>query len=248
MKRWLVVAGAAALLAAGPRARAADHLDAPAAKAAPEADITDVFAWMSADKTKTNLILNVTPAATTMSKFSNSVQYVFHLNSMDKYGETDAAKIKHVNIVCTFDTAQNISCWMGPATATGIGTPTDYVTGDASKTGVASENGKMTVFAGLRDDPFFFNLVGFQQVEAAVEAAAAKPGFASIVDASGCPHLDAATAGALATQLKQGMSGAAPADFFAGLNVLSIVIQVSTADAAPGGSILGVWASTHRKP
>ncbi len=249
MRRWLTAVGVAALMAGAPPARAADHMDSPAAKAAPESDITDVFAWMSADKSKVNLILNVSPAATSASKFSNQVQYVLHVSSQDVYGETDATKVKHINIICTFDTSQKISCWMGPASTTGVTSTTDFVSGDASApAGLASENGKFTVFSGLRDDPFFFNLVGFQETEAAVETAGMAPGFAALVDASGCPHLDATTAGTLAAQLSHGKAGAAPADFFAKLNVLSMVFSVSTADLAPGGKIVGVWASTHRKP
>jgi hypothetical protein len=239
----------AALMAGGGQARAADHLDAPGAKAAPEADITDVYTWMSADKAKTYLIMNVTPMATAASKFSAAVQYVFHINSSDAYGETDASKIKHVNLICTFDSGQKISCWLGPASASGVSSTTDYVNGDASATtGLASTNKKFTVFAGLRDDPFFFNLDGFHATEALVEAAAAKPGFSSIVDGSGCPHLDAATAGALASQLAHDPTGGPPKDFFSKLNVLSIVVSIDTTEVNSGGKIVGVWASTHRKP
>src|SRR2546430_971245 len=118
MKRWLMLA---ALL--GTPARAADHLDSPRVKAAPEADITDVYVWMSADKAKTYLVLNVSPAASAGSKFSDQIQYVLHLNSQDAYGEKDPTKIKHVNVICTFDFAQKVSCWVGPASATGISAP-----------------------------------------------------------------------------------------------------------------------------
>ena len=87
-KRWFSAVGVAALLAGGAQqVRAADHLDAPGAKAAPEADVTDVYAWMSADKAKTYLIMNVSPMATTASKFSSAVQYVLHVSSTDAYGE-----------------------------------------------------------------------------------------------------------------------------------------------------------------
>jgi hypothetical protein len=243
-----MVVSLAAFLVAAPRARAADHLDGPAAKAAPEADITDVYAWMNADKSKTFLIMNVSPMATNASKFSDSVQYVIHLNSQSAYGATTG--VKSVNIICTFDAAQKASCWLGPATLTGISTASDFATGDASdpKKPIVGMYDKLTVFAGLRDDPFFFNLEGFQATEALVEAAAAMPGFAKLVDPSGCPHLDSTTAGALASQLSHAKDGSPAKDFFAKLNVLSIVVSVPTADVTPGGPILGVWASTHRKP
>jgi hypothetical protein len=239
---------AAALLVA-PRAWGADHLDSPGTKAAAEADITDVYAWVSADKAKTNLILNVSPAATGTSKFSNAVQYVFHVSSQPAYGESDPSKIKRVNIVCTFRSDQTISCWLGPAAAGGITTASDYVTGDASATaGLTSLNGKMKVFAGLRNDPFFFNLEGFQETVKAVVAAAAAPGFAAIVDASGCPHLPADAAALVAGQLSKAKGGGTGVDFFAGLNVLSIVVSVDTAELTSGGPVIGVWGSTHRRP
>jgi hypothetical protein len=245
MRRWLI---AAALFASLP-ARAADHLDSPAVKVDPASDITDVYAWVSSDKTKTYLVMDVFPAATSSSKFSNAVQYVFHLTSMDAYGEKDATKIKQVNLICTFTADQLASCWVGPAVTGGISSTTDFVTGQITdKTGLTSTMGKFKLWAGLRDDPFFFNLEGFQETVKAVEAAAMKPGFASIVDASGCPHLDSTTAGALAGQLSHAAGGGAAKNFFGGLGVMAIVISIDTAVAAPGGKILGVWASTHRRP
>jgi hypothetical protein len=230
-------------------ARAADHLDSPRVKAAPEADITDVFAWMSADKTRTYLVLDVSPAAAAGAKFSDAIQYVFHLNSTDTYGEKDPTKIKHVNVICTFDFAQKISCWVGAASATGVSSVDDFVNGDASATaGLASQMGKMKVFAGLRDDPFFFNLAGFKAAAQAVETAAGTSGFGNIVDGSGCPHLPQAASAAVAGQLSHAPGGGPAQDFFAKLNVLSIVVALDTAEAAPGGKILGVWASTYRRP
>jgi hypothetical protein len=238
---------AAALALCAQPARAADHLDSPGVMKTPEADITDVFAWMSSDKTKTFLVLDVSPMASAGSKFSDQIQYVFHLNSQDAYGEKDPTKIKHVNVICTFDVAQNISCWLGPASATGIATPTDFVTGNASEAqGLTSQMGKMTVFAGLRDDPFFFNLDGFKTTVATLVMGAA--GLTQLVDGSGCPHLPPAAVNLAAGQLSHDSQNGPAKDFFAKLNVLSIVVQLDTAQAAPGGKILGVWASTYRRP
>ena len=47
MRTRLVLAAAVWLLSTP--SYAADHTDGPAATAAPETDITDLFAWMSAD-------------------------------------------------------------------------------------------------------------------------------------------------------------------------------------------------------
>src|SRR5262252_5542093 len=76
-KIWLGSA-TAAIMVVSPLLLAADHLDGPAASADPAADITDVFAWMSSDAKTAYMIMNVVPLATTSSKFSTAVQYVFH--------------------------------------------------------------------------------------------------------------------------------------------------------------------------
>ncbi len=211
--------------------RAADHKDGPGAKADPSADITDVYAWMSPDKATVNLVMDVYPNAPAGAKFSNAVLYVFHLNSSAGYG-MPATETK---IICGFDTAQAVSCWAGAG---------EFVTGDASaETGIASASGKTKVFAGLRDDPFFFNLTGFKATAAAVTAAAGSLTF----DPAGCPALDEATANALVGQLSHGTAGAAATSDFAGQNVQSIVIQIDTALVTAGGKILGVWGSTHKR-
>lgn len=209
---------------------AADHRDAAAVLTDPATDINDVFAWTSSDGTKVNLAMTVFPAATTAAKFSNVAQYVFHTTSSPGYGMPAAAS---EDILCTFDTAQKISCWGGG----------EYVTGDASSTaGITSASGKLRVFAGLRDDPFFFNLDGFKETAHLVHAAAGSLTF----DAAGCPALDQPTADALVTQLRSKPGGGAPQDFFAGLNGLAIVIQIDKALVTKGGSTLGVYASTRK--
>ena len=233
MKRaWLIAPGAAALLLAAPLARAADHLDGPAASADPSADITDVFAWTAPDGARLNLIMNVFPVATTTSKFSNTVQYVFRTQSRATYGMAAGGS---ADLICTFDAAQAISCWLG----------SEYVHGNASSTaGISSASGKLKVFAGLRDDPFFFNLDGFKHAAKTVKGAKASLTF----DAAGCPALDSGTSAALVSQLKTATDGSAPKDFFAGLNVLSIVVSVDKSLLTAGGSLVSVWGATYRSP
>ncbi len=231
MHRAICAAAAAALLAPA-MARAADHADGPTATADPASDITDVYAWTSSDGARVNLIMNVFPAASASSKFSNTTQYVLHTQSRASYG---AAAGGSLDLVCTFDTAQKISCWAG----------SEYVTGDASpKAGIASASGKLKVFAGLRDDPFFFNLDGFKATAAAVRGAKSSLTF----DAAGCPALDANTSSTLVTQLKTAPGGGAATDHFNGLNVLSIVLSVDKSLLTSGGSLVSVWGATYRAP
>jgi hypothetical protein len=218
-----------------PAALASDHLDGPSVKADATTDITDLYSWV--DGTNTVFVLNVNPSATTTTKFSNTIQYVFHTTSAATFGGTP----KPLLIMCTFDNAatQNISCWAG----------SEYVHGDASATtGLASTDGKMKVFAGLRDDSFFFNLGGFHDAVADVEAATGVT-----TDVAGCPNnLPAATVMALDKDLGGSNHGAGAAvDFFAPSasysgNTLSIVLSVDTSIVNAGGPIMTVWASTNK--
>jgi hypothetical protein len=219
----------AAVLIAAP-ALAADHQDGAAVLTDPATDINDVFAWTSPDATKLNLVMDVFPAATTAARFSNVAQYVFHTTSSPAYGMAAAAS---EDILCTFDTTQVISCWGGG----------EYVHGDASNTsGIASASGKLRVFAGLRDDPFFFNLDGLKATASAVHNAAGSLTF----DPAGCPALDAATSNALVTQLRSAPGGGPPTDHFARFNTLAIVVQIDKSLVTKGGSTVGVWASTNK--
>lgn len=215
-------------------AHSADHLDAPATKADPTVDIDDLYTWI--DGSNVVFALTVFPAALAASdagpgaQFSNKVQYVIHTSSGPSFGHVTTNE----DIICTFDVSQKISCWVGLD---------EYVTGDASQTvGLATADAKFKVFAGLRSDPFFFNLAGFKATEALVESA--EPTLTA--DPAGCPTLDPATAAALRTQLQTSPDGGPPADFFAPLNGLAIVISVDKSLVTKGGPIVSTWASTHK--
>jgi hypothetical protein len=222
---------ATAVVAVGaPLLMGADHADGSTATADPSADITDVFAWTSPDATHLNLVMDVFPFATAGAQFSDAVQYVFHTRSKASFLASDESA---VDVICTFDAGQNVSCWAGGS----------YVSGDASNTaGITSADGKMSVFTGLRDDPFFFNLDGFKATAADVMAAA--PGLT--FDAAGCPALDPGTVTALDTQLMTAPGGGPPVDHFALGNVLSIVVSLDKTLINQGGPIVDVWASTYR--
>jgi hypothetical protein len=231
---WLKGALALSVLSAASWAIAADHLDAPAATADPLADITDLYSWT--DQGNVVFALNVAPLAAADAKFSDKVQYVIHTESAAKFGSAG----EKVDIICTFDAAQKISCWVGEK---------GYVTGDAKATaGLESVDKKIKVFAGLRDDPFFFNLSGFKDTVSTVNGAIKGGGL--VIDAAGCPALDAATSGVLVNKLKTDPTSTPPGgvakDFFAGKNVLSIVLSVDKSLLNAGGPILSAWASTNK--
>lgn len=231
--RYLQGACGLAIVAGTAWAIAADHLDGPTVKMDPAGDITDVYAWSSAGKL--TLVLNVSPLATNTSKFSDAVQYALHVESSAGYGKAGTK----TDIVCTFDAAQTVNCMLG---APG-GNVIDFVKGDASTTnGITSDTLKMKVFTGLRADPFYFNLEGFNDAVATVKGAAASLTF----DGAGCPALDANTSTLLIGMLQGTNKGmGAPANFFEKVNVLSIVLELDKTLVNGGGDTIAVWASTN---
>jgi hypothetical protein len=226
------VAAIGGFLAVGRSAKSADHLDSNLAKADPAADINDLYSWV--DGNNAVFAVTVSPVATATSKFSNAVQYVIHTNSGATYGNTPSA----ADIICTFDAAQVAKCWAGAD---------EYVTGNAGAAGgITSASGKFKVFAGLRADPFFFNLKGFQKAVTTVKGAAAG-GLGK--NAAGCFNVDAPTSAVLVGQLQgdpDGAAGAPGKDFFKALNTLAIVVQIDKSLVTKGGPIVATWASTNK--
>lgn len=231
---FLGLAGIGALLLAGHQTtRAADHRDAPGTQANSACDITDVYSWMSADGN--NVILAMDLFA---EELSNTCQYVFHVGSRAEFLGADAA---NTMIICQYDDG-NISCWVGePNNPTG-GTYQTRATG-AKDTTVTSDDGKLKVYAGLRDDPFFFNLAGFLQVVGDVTAAA--PNLTP--DDQGCPAVDAATSADLVAKLAQDGQGQPAVDTFAGANVAALVVELDKTLVNSGGPVLAIWGSTRQR-
>jgi hypothetical protein len=208
-------------------AQSADHRDGPAVLTDPSTDINDVYTFN--DGNNTVLAMTVFPVADANSKFSDAAAYVFHTESAAAFGATS----NPLDIICTFDAAQKIQCWAGD----------EYVTGDASAAaGVASTSGKLKVFAGRRADPIFFNLEGFNDTRAFVNANATGLNFNN----TGCPT-DVPT-GEIVNRLQGTDGGTQDAgDFFLTLNTLAIVVSIDKALVTKGGKLVTVWASTNKK-
>lgn len=207
LKTRAIALGLAAVSLSAPLARAADHADGTAVTVAPSTDIADMYAWMDGSATNLNMVMTVYPSADkATSKFSSTALYVFHV--MSKASPSDTSSYAEVTVVCSFDAAQTVQCWAGDS---------EYVTGNANtQSGLVSRSGKFRVFAGPRNDPFFFNLNAFNNTIAVV-----KPLLNGAKDAAGCPTLNAASVTAIRTAL-----GTPVNDAFAGKNVLAIVVSV----------------------
>ena len=235
--KWMVVVAGAGLATAviHPRlARSADHLDAPATIAEHAADINDVYAFL--DGTSAVFAMTVFPAAPAGAQFSDKFQYVIHTSSGAAFGTTTS----DFDIICQFDTGtpQKASCWGGTD---------EYATGDASgPNGITSADGKFKVFAGLRADPFFFNLDGFKDTIATVDAVV--DGGALTFDDAGCPNNITAGQSSLLVGKLATTNGVTPAvDFFKKLNGLGIIVEIDKTLVTKGGPTVSVWGSTHRK-
>jgi hypothetical protein len=230
---------------------AADHLDGEVASADPAADITDVYAWAQ-DTNRLNLVLDVFPLANSASRFSDSVQYVFRVDSVAKYGELprldneapadgfapNVSDSRANDLVCTFSVSQRVTCTLNGRTLVSD-------VNASNPAGVTSQDGSFRIFTGLRNDPFFFDLGNFNTVRGTVRDAVPSLTF----DEAGCPRLDEATKSVLVSTLVGGggLPGAnnPPQDFFGSLNVLAIVIQADKSLFGQG-PLYSVSASTHR--
>ena len=206
---------------------ASDHLDTPTVIADPAADIGDLYAWTSSDGRRLNLVMDIVA-----HQFSNRLQYVFHVDSGQQFGETKAS----TTIICRFDVANNVECWAGNR---------DYVHGDAhSPAGLESEKHTFRIFAGLRDDPFFNNVRGTREAYN-VAGAALKSG--TSVDGAGCPNFNPATALAVLDTWRH-TSGGPAMNFLAGWKTSAIVISIDLDMVKAGGKLAAVWGTVHRVP
>lgn len=240
MKRTigLFALGMAAALQS-PSVQAADHRDGASVLTDPSTDINDVYSWMSSDGTKVYLAMTVFPAADkTNSKFSTAAYYVFHTTSRATFGAT---QVTPVDVVCGFDSAQYVSCW--------VGNNSTFVYGSANATaGISNAANTIKVYTGARKDHFFFNLDGYNRVRANVKANVMTLVAAS--NAAGCPTGAgvAATLTAQRMQLGQNPTAGLPvSDFFAPLNTLAIVLEIDKTLLNKGGGFMTVWGGTYRK-
>lgn len=184
---------------------AADHLDGPAVSANGAIDINDVYAFEGAEG-NTVLAITVNPAAGMISgtTFDPSAEYVLNI-------DTDGDAAADLDYTVTFE-----------ADAGGVQTYTVTSGGEMVVEGMTGANVSIEsggqVFAGLVDDPFFFDLDGFKQLKQ------------TLLDGG-----DAATA------ISKICDTDPDTNFFAGFNASTIVLEVP--DDALGGEI-GVWATT----
>jgi hypothetical protein len=204
-------------------APASDHLDSPATVANTQADITDVYAWISPEGRQLNLVMTIQGHS-----FSNKVQYALHVESGKVFGQTTAS----TSIQCSFETANAMKCDVGKLDAAS-GDPTNPA-------GLEGHNHRFRVYAGLRDDPFYNNVKGllgaYQTANAAIKKSAP-------LDAAGCAHFDEATAKEILNQMGHTDGGPAQ-NLLNDWTVSAIIVSVDLSAVSQGGNLLAVWGST----
>jgi hypothetical protein len=223
MKKKLLMAFACSALLVGGIVIAADHIDAPSvtgpSSTSLATDITDVYAFQSpADNTKMVLVANVagllTPGAkTTDAKFGSNVLYEMNIDNTGDNVE---------DLVIQFIVQNGRVRAYGPVAPAATGTTSTIRTNGAITEVDVTANGAapivgtgtngMKLFAGPRDDPFFFDLTRFKEIIAGTQTSFRSPGV----------------------------------DFFGGLNVLSLVVELPKTLLGTGATI-NYWVETKTK-
>lgn len=217
------VAGIGALLAS-------DHQDTPEVELNPRMDINDVYAFPGSSPDR--IVLAVTTSSPIGGQTASFDPNLLYQIKVDNTGDAKEDLVFQI----TFDGAAGSSQQVlvrGPVAPTATGTMATLVTtGPTVEGAVNAPLGSATgvqVFAGLRGDPFFFDLEQFFRV---------------------LPDRRPSTGG-LSTPLTQTATGFRNpgVDLFAPFNALAIVIELPKSQLLPSTAAdakFGVWATVSR--
>jgi Domain of unknown function (DUF4331) len=165
---------------------AADHIDAPAVTGAGSSslgnDITDVYAFQNpTDNTKLDFVINtqglLSPAATGAASFPYNVMYELNIDNTGDNVEDlviqfliQNGKVRAYGPVApgTTGTTSTVKT-NGPVTETSV-------TAYGSSPVIGSNANGIKIFAGPRDDPFFFDLARFKEIIGGTQTSFRNPG------------------------------------------------------------------------
>lgn len=168
-KKLLLTAMIAATLITGGILIAADHIDTPAVTGQ-STDITDLYVFRAQDVNNLVFVANtqglLSPGSTAAAKFDENTVIEFNIDN-------NADNVEDLVIQCKYDAATNSMQVYGPVVPSEKGTRSKLegnVTASAAVTAYGSAavtgtgaNG-VKVFAGPRDDPFFFDLNQYKAI------------------------------------------------------------------------------------
>jgi hypothetical protein len=213
-------------------ASASDHQDTPEVEFSQRMDINDVYAFPGATPDRLAIVLTtaspVTPAqANAGLSFDPNLLYQIKIDN-----DGDAIEDLVFQVMFEGTGASQTVRVRGPVIPNELGTANSLVANGPLVTGpveqvIGNPNG-MQVFAGLSDDPFFLDLEQFFRI---------------------LP--DRKPAGGALSQLPETPTASAwrdpGIDYFAGLNALTIAIELPESMLTTGGSsTLGLWATISR--
>jgi hypothetical protein len=220
-----------------------DHADSPAVLARPGADLTDVYLF-PAPRNDANVVVAVdahpliAPGMGTTTFFDPGVMYQIKI---DNTGDGVEDLVIQFSASAPKDGAQTIAVY-GPGKPNQTGTSSTWIAQTGSFTynaKTATVNG-MKVFAGPREDPFFFDLAQFFKIvpdrnfgnhgAGKTVPPASASSFRGFAQGSGCDTSPAQ-------------------DFLAAnrFNVLSLVVELPRTMLSPASGKIGVWASASVK-
>ena len=181
-KNLLLSALTAAALITGGIIFAADHIDTPTVTGQ-SSDITDLYVFRAQDPNNLVFVANtqglLTPGTTAAAKFDANTVIEFNI---DNSGDA----IEDLVIQCKYDAASNKMQVYGPVAPSEKGTRSKLegsVTAEAVVTAYGAGSPTIgtgatgiKVFAGPRDDPFFFDLDQYKKIIAGTATAFNNPG------------------------------------------------------------------------
>jgi Domain of unknown function (DUF4331) len=187
MKKKILTGTLLGLVLAGGIIFAADHIDAPAVtgpgSVSPGNDITDVYAFQSpADNSKMVFVLNtqglLSPTASATASFPSNVMYELNI---DNTGDN----VEDLVIQCLVQNGKmRVYGPVAPGTpgltstvkTNGPATEVNVTAYGASTINTTTNANGTRIFAGPRDDPFFFDLSRFREIIAGTQTGFRNPG------------------------------------------------------------------------
>ncbi|HEY0647528.1 DUF4331 family protein [Phenylobacterium sp.] len=232
LRKRLLAAILAPLLLVEGFATAADHAESPGADADQAADLADVFLFVSPENNR-RLVGSITFGGRPLprSRIDQTlpcdprVIYVLNIDRASAAGTFDS--IPEVKVVARFGTVSGTNACGAVQLENVPGAGGTFI--GAIETVFTSSTG-LKAFAGLRNDPFFFDAEGYNGMIAAFDAAPPAAGY-------------------LVTSF--GLGSRARRDSFANRNVAAIVFEMDIDAVAPAVNgirpKLQVWATTARR-
>ena len=187
MKKKILFGGLLGAILIGGIIYAADHIDAPAVTGPGSVslgnDITDVYAFQSpADNSKMVFVINtqglLSMSASAAASFPSNVMYEVNIDNTGDNVEDlviqcliQNGKMRVYGPVAPGTTGSSSTVkTSGPVTEVNV---TSYTSATPN---IATNSNGIKVFAGPRDDPFFFDLVRFKEIIAGTQTSFRSPG------------------------------------------------------------------------